>query len=291
MRISDRADFEKVPLRGGESFAYREFRLPRFPSPWHFHPEVELTYVVNSRGQRFVGDSIEAFDAGDLVLIGSNLPHYWRSYSEARAPAEFAHSLVIQFYADFLGERFLAAPEVRPVASLLRRAARGIRFSGNVRDRAAEVIRRLGSMEGPARLAALIGVLGDLAASKEGRYLSTPGFTPNLDDQASERISRCHRYVFGNLDTGIRLEEAAHEAGMSPGAFCRYFRKVTGKTFFDFVNEIRTGQACRLLIETDGNVTDICYASGFSSVSNFNRRFRERLGVSPRDYRKAHLQA
>jgi AraC-like DNA-binding protein len=246
---------------------------------------------VGSRGQRFVGDSIEAFDAGDLVLVGSNLPHYWRNYSEARDSSEFAHSLVIQFYEDFLGERFLAAPELRPVARLLKRAGRGICFAGDTGKRVAEEIHRMGSLDGVARLAALIGVLNDLAASREGRYLSTPRFAPNLDHQASERISRCHRYVFGNLGTGIHLEDAARAAGMSPGAFCRYFRRVTGKTFFNFVNEIRTGHACRLLIETDGSVTDICYASGFSSVSNFNRRFRERLGVSPRDYRKAHLQA
>jgi len=288
MRLIHKADYEKVPLARGESFACREFRLPRFNSPWHFHPEIELTYIANSSGQRFVGDSIEPFESGDLVLVGANLPHFWRNFATAKSRTEFAHSLVIQFRSDFLGETFLEAPELRPVADLLERAKRGLQFSGATRDRVAEAIRKMKGMSGPGRVANLLTMLAQLAAADDWRILSSSGFAPNLDENAVDRIARCHRYVFANIEGEIRLEGAAAAAGMSPSAFCRYFRRATGKTFFDFVNELRTGQACRLLIETDLSITGICYAAGFSSLSNFNRRFREHKGVTPREFRRAH---
>jgi AraC-like DNA-binding protein len=285
MRAKEQADFEHIPLPEGQSFACREFNEPRFTTPWHYHPEIELTYIVDGYGHRFVGDSIEPFDAGDLVLLGSNLPHYWRSMERAAPSGHQAHSRFIQFHPDFLGAGFFRAPELQPVTALLQRAQRGLEFHGSARGAAAAAIEQMRDLPGPERIATLVTVLSELAASTEVRVLSSPGFAPNLDHHAADRISRCHRYIFENIDGKIRLEDAASRAGMGPSAFCRYFRRVTGKTFFDVVNELRIAKACRLLVETEDSITDICYSSGFSSVSNFNRRFRDRRGASPRQYR------
>ena len=287
MRVKDQAHFEHIPLQEGESFACREFDKPRFTSPWHFHPEIELTSIVEGSGHRFVGDSIEQFDPGDLVLLGTNLPHYWRSSDNPAPNRSRAHSLFIQFRPDFLGDRFFSAPELQPVTALLDRAGRGLHFTGPTRDRVAAAIQGMRSLPGPARIASLLDVLHDLACSSESRVLSSPGFSPDLDRLSADRIARCHRYVFDNLDGNIRLDQAARAAGLCPSAFCRYFRRSTGKRFFDVVNELRISRACRLLVETELSVTDICYAAGFSSLSNFNRHFRSRRGVTPRQFRNS----
>jgi AraC-like DNA-binding protein len=203
--------------------------------------------------------------------------------STQRAPARF-----IQCRPDFLGASFFRAPELLSVSALLQRARRGLEFRGRARGRAADAIAHLRDLPGPKRVAALLTVLGELATAGNVRVLSSPGFAPNLDYHSADRISRCHRYIFENIDGQIRLDDAASEAGMAPSAFCRYFRRVTGKTFFDVVNELRIAKACRLLVETGDSITEICYASGFSSLSNFNRRFRSRRGASPREYRNHH---
>lgn len=281
-----RALLEKVALQPGESFACREFRLPRFDSRWHFHPECELTLIEQSHGLRFVGDSIERFEAGDLVLLGSNLPHYWTNPPEWRGPA---HSIVVQFREDLLGRDWLATPELAAVQRLLARAGRGVAFSGRTATVAAERLRAMAGLAPFPRLQALLEVLHALASAPGARLLASAGFAPVLDLDDASRLGRVLDYVNRMAGDGVQQREAARRAGLSPAAFSRYFRKKLGHTFEAFVNEVRVGRICRALIEEpERSVAEIALRAGYNNLANFNRQFRRRAGLAPLAYRRKH---
>jgi AraC-like DNA-binding protein/quercetin dioxygenase-like cupin family protein len=288
MQRSQKAKFELVPKCEGGSFNVREFKLPAFSSPWHFHPEYELTYIVNGTGSRFVGDSIAPFGPDDLVLIGTHLPHVWRNDAPAKAQADYAHSVVVHFDEDSFGKGFLDRPELREVRKLLARARRGIEFGPRTSAAAQPLLLEMRDLSGLPRLIRLLDLFDLLANAGTPRLLSSPGFSPQLDSFAGERINAAHQYVFRNFTGRIDHEEMARNAGMSASAFSRYFRRLTGRTVSQTVNEVRIGHARRMLIETDRTISEVAYASGFESLSNFNRRFRDISGISPREYRQRH---
>lgn len=283
-----KAKFEMIPKCEGGSFHIREFKLPAFSSPWHFHPEYELTYIVNGTGSRFVGDSIAPFGPGDLVLIGADLPHVWRSDAPAKARSDHAHSVVVHFDEESFGRYFLDCPELQEVRKLLARARRGIEFSPQTSAAARTLLLEMNDLSGLPRLIRLLELFDLLTRSGNPGLLSSPGFSPLPDPSAGERINAVHQYVFQNFTGRIDHEKMARNAGMSASAFSRYFRRMTGRTVSEFVNEVRIGHARRMLIEADRTIAEVAYASGFESLSNFNRRFRDISGISPREYRQQH---
>lgn len=283
MKATLRAEHELVPLGGDASFAVREFKLPRFTSPWHLHAEYELAWIVRGTGKRFVGDSVAGFSNGDLVLVGSNLPHYWCSDPAVKTGS---HSVVVQFRDDCLGEGFFDRPEMKAVKALLRRSRRGIEFSGATRKKVTERMMSLPRSSGLRRIQGFLAILDLLSTSKTAGVLASVGFLSTVDGFQDQRIGKACRYIFGNLAEEIRLADVAKVVGMNPEAFCRLFRRMTGQTLFSFINRARVGHACALLMESDLNVTEASYASGFHSLSNFNQRFREIKGMSPRQFRK-----
>lgn len=288
MQLPAKAEFELIPKSELHSFAVREFTLPGFKVPWHFHPECELTLILQSRGRRFVGDSLEEFAPGDLVLIGSNLPHYWRNPEPGKATRKQSKAIVVQFREECFGVDFLGLPELTGIRNLLLNARRGLQFAGKTRDAVATIMSRLPHRKGFDRLLALLNIFKLLQESAEVRVLSSPGFSPLLDEFASERINRAYKFIFEHFAAPIRHEEIARGAGMSLSAFGHYFKRVTGRTLTDFINDVRVGHASRLLIETDQPVSKIAYASGFESLSNFNHRFRKLTGINPKEYRHKH---
>lgn len=289
------AQYEKI-IRGNasHSFACRQFDSPGFTTPWHFHPEYELTLIVESRGQRFVGDSIAPFEPGDLVLLGPNLPHCWLNLPPVALPSERARSVVVQFSGDLLGRGWLDSPEMARIDALLReRAPRGVRFSGGAAARLSERLRRLPDLDGLDRLLELLKLLDALAKlpRRAAVALASEGFLPALNLEQAGRLERVCRFVHQNFQGPIRQTQAAALAHLSPEAFSRFFRQKTGRTFVDYLNDVRVGEACRLLIGQDAlGVTDICYGCGFGNLSNFNRHFRLRHGMAPREYRRRYLQ-
>jgi AraC-like DNA-binding protein/quercetin dioxygenase-like cupin family protein len=288
MQLQNKAEFELIPQSELHSFAVKAFTLPRFNVPWHFHPECELTLIVQSSGRRFVGDSIEAFVPGDLVLLGANLPHYWRNPGPEKNSKTKAQAVVAHFREECFGAEFLGLPEMTGVRNLLLRARRGLQFTGKTRDAVAAIMMQLPGSKGLDRLMALLNIFKLLHESAEARVLSSPGFAPLLDEFASERINRAYKFIFKNFTAPIRHGEIARGAGMSLSAFGHYFKRVTGHTLTDFINDVRVGHASRRLIETDQPVSKIAYESGFESLSNFNHRFRKLTGVSPKEYRREH---
>lgn len=285
-----RAAYEKIQPGPGRSFAFRNFDLPAFDSPWHFHPEIELTLVLSGTGRRFVGDHIAPYGPGDLVLLGPQLPHFWHSETESDGQVQRSKSLVVQFLPDFLGVGFFDLPELDAMHHLFATASRGLRFSGKSRKRAATLLERMATRSPQGQLLDLLETLDVLSRSPDAEVLASDGFAPALDMRTEERINRCQSYVFEHLSEPIQLEDVASHMGMSPSAFSRYFKKVMGKTFSRFVNELRVGRACRLLLETDQPIAAVAFDCGFNNLSNFNRRFRELQGVNPRAFRNQRVQ-
>ena len=290
MQIESKAEFELVPRGEQSSFVLREFKLPAFSSPWHFHPEVELACVLQSRGRRFVGDHLDFFHPGDLVLVGANLPHVWLNDTVARSAETLAHSLVIQFREDCLGQGFFSLPELAGIRKLLNAAKRGLQFTGRTRDAVAAIMLEMRMHGGMGQLIDLLSILQLLAQAEAPRSLSSAGFAPSLDDLAGQRVNLAYQHVFKNFSGPLDYEEIAMKAGMSQSAFCRYFKRVTGRNLSDFVCEVRLGHARRLLIETSDGIAQVAYASGFNNLSNFNHQFHKVVGCSPNDYRRQHRQ-
>lgn len=282
-----RARIEKISPGVEASFIYKRRSDPRFEFSWHFHPEYELTWIVRSRGRRFVGDGIAPYAEGDLVLLGADLPHTWCSDPSRRGRHE---AVVVQFRHDFLGRGFFDRPELAEVRRLLERSARGLRFAGRAQRAAARGMEEMGRLRGAERVAALLGVLARLARARDAAALSSPGFVPSLRRADAGRIDRAFRFIHGNFAGGLTLVEAAAAVPMSVPAFCRFFRRKTGKTFTQYVNELRVGETCRLLVETDRTVLQASLESGFNNLSHFNRRFRALRGMSPREYRRQFAQ-
>lgn len=280
-----RARIENILPEPGRSFYVVERRIQRFDAPWHFHPEIELTYIIASRGRRFVGDSIEPFAPGDLVLLGSNLPHFW--HNEAPRPGDgAAHSIVVQFRRDFMGAAFLAKPECRRVRQLLDRAGRGLVFPTRRLPETARRLEALSRAQGLPALTLLLEIL-DALSRVRGRPLATELYAPSVDLAAASRLMRVYDFMLSHYREPVTLAELARAGAMTPAAFSRFFKRSTGRNVSTVLNELRIGHAVRLLQETDLSVTEIALTAGFPTLSNFNRRFRELRSCTPRAFRRA----
>lgn len=282
--------FEKTPRTQWESFHCEEVRGPSYNAAWHFHPEYQITLVIKSNGHRLVGDNIAPLHPGDLVLVGSNLPHVWQQEEmRQRHSGPAVHAIIVRFLDTFGGREFLEIPEMEPVRRLLRRSARGLHVTGNTREAVAEQMRRLAAARGMERIGGLLSILGTLAQSRELKPVASPGFMPALDSADQDRMQRVCDYINGRLDGEIDRKQVAREAHLSEGAFSRFFKLRTGKTLPRYVNELRVGRACRLLAEADSKITDIAMECGFANLANFNRRFHEIMGLPPSQYRRTAL--
>ena len=281
---------ETTPQSVGESFHCEVVRGRGYGARWHFHPEYQITLVLKSAGYRIVGDNITALAGGDLVLVGSNLPHVWQQDLERDASREAVHAIVLRFRDDFLGTDFLQRPELEPVRNLLRRSARGLAVMGSTRERISAKIRELAEQTGFPRLHALLGILGSLAESRELRPIASAGFSPELRPADTARMQRVLRLIHASLDRGIDRDAAARCAGLSAGAFSRFFKTRTGKTLPQYINELRIGSACVRLRDAEAKVADIAIDCGFCNLANFNRQFRAVTRMSPREYRRAFDQ-
>lgn len=276
--------FEQTPQRQWESFHCEVVRGPGYGATWHFHPEFQITLVLKSTGYRLVGDNITPLAPGDLVLVGSNLPHVWQQ--DAGGGRTAVHAIVVRFLDTLLGRDFLEIPEAAAVKRLLKRAARGLRVKGRTRDAVAEQLQRLVEAKGLSRIAALLAILELLTQSRELQPIASAGFVPSLSSEDQGRMARVTAHIHAHLTGEIDRAGVARAAHLSEGAFSRFFKLRTGKTLPEYVNELRVGRACRLLADEPRKVTDIALDCGFRNLANFNRRFREITRLTPRDYRR-----
>lgn len=261
-----------------ESFVVYAYETSHFPFKWHYHPEYELTLITSGSGKRLVGDHYAAFTAGDLVLLGGSLPHTWTS-EPAR---QRASAIVIQFSETFIAP-FLEYPEGRGILTLLRKSERGL-FFGKRTEPVTEKIQHLSQAAGMEKLLALIDVLHHLS-KLPAATLSSSVMSPASTDTAEARINKVFQHLYRHYKKPLHIDQFARLIHLSPGAFCKFFKKITGKTFSDYVNDVRISKACTLLLETDRNITHIAYDVGFESITYFNRVFFKKKGSTPRVFR------
>ncbi len=264
---------------------------PHFLKVWHYHPELELVYVVKSTGTHFIGDHIERFEGGEVVLIGKDVPHMWlndEKYFEKR-PEQMAEAISIHFRKDFLGEAFLDAPETRKIKEMIEMSNRGIKFL-NLKRTVKNDIKALLHLEPFDQMIKLIGLLQTLALHRDYQILSSSSFLDTFFKTKNKRLDTIYEYVYKNFKNNINSKDVAQYVGMNPSAFSRFFKRLHRKTFTTYLNEIRVGYACKMLLESDENITTIAYESGFNNLSNFNRQFKVINKMSPSKYARFHKQ-
>lgn len=278
-----RAAYENIESKkGGQSFVAYHRQVPSFPFQWHYHPEYELTLIVKGNGKRLVGDSYHPFTAGDLVLLGPGLPHTWAS--DESSPRNVS-AVVIQFPASFI-DPFLGHSELDAVGRLLQASRRGLCFASKPAQELARRIQALPEHKGATRITELIGILDGLAARKYS-LLASEYYTPAKGGH-EQRINKVCQYILRRSAEEVTLQKAAALVHLSDSAFCKFFRRATGKTFSDYVNEVRTGHAAHLLMETDRSISEIAFEAGFESLTYFNRVFLRKKGMQPGMFRKKH---
>lgn len=278
--------YGKVDCPKQSFFRFNAKTISRSDFLWHFHDVYELNLVVCGRGTRFVGDHIGHYKDDDLVMMGPHLPHTWYSDPLLLNGANVHKSINIQFTANFLGDSLFLEPGWKHVVRLLQIGERGVLFTGHTQRQVSQLVRDLNSHRGPLRLIKFLTILDALGQSSEYEILSGREYNPILDPSSEKRIDKVWRFISENYTRPISLPEAAATANLSVSAFCDFFKRTAGKTFVSYVNELRVGLACKLLVETDRSVSAIAYESGFNNISNFNRRFLEVKKVSPKRYRQ-----
>ena len=277
--------FEKVRSASSSVIAF-ERNDSEFPFYWHYHPEFELTLIINSRGQRLVGDGIADYSPGDLVLLGPNVPHSWRSGPVKTQRAETHRAVVVQFRQDFLGEHFFELEEMAPVAHLLHRSSNGLAFGHTEIGRSvARSIAKLPLQSPGKRLATLLSVLVELAEEKNSQILSTLRVKPICRIADQHRIDEICLFLNENFTEEIEFSTLAKRFHLDQASLCRFFKRATGRTMTAYLNELRVGAAAQLLINTNDSILDIGFRVGFGNYSNFNRQFKRIKGFGPRTLR------
>jgi AraC-like DNA-binding protein len=275
--------FEAIEPNFGHSYTYQKFDSTKNNKDnlWHYHPEIELVYVNGGAGKRQIGSHISCYTDGDLILIGSNLPHCGFTDKFTGNKSE----IVIQMKADFLGNSFFNIPEMKQTQTLFEIARGGVAFSGETKNIVGEKLENLKNESNFEQLLSILAILNDLGNSQEFKVLNAEGFSFKTDIEDNDRINIVFNHVKNNFKEEVTLSEIADRAGMTVPSFCRYFKKITNKTFIQFVNEYRLVHASKLLAEQPMSITDVCFESGFNNFSHFNKSFKAFTGQNPSEYR------
>jgi AraC-like DNA-binding protein len=283
---------QKTPISENDAFEVKYLTAPHFDPNWHFHSEYQLFLVKKGTGTRFIGDHVSPFKSGDLVFTGPNLPHLWQSDLEYfNGDQEYiTEGIVIYFPENFLGKDFMNLKEMYKIKHLFQKAQRGMVIYGHTSDQAITILEGLLDVEDFDRILILLNLLNLLANSSEYKLLASEGYTNSLKETETDRMNRVHAYVMKNFREKISLNEVAAIANMSPSSFSRYFKIHANKTFSDFLAEIRIGYSCKLLISQKMDIAQVCYDSGFNTLSNFNRQFKALTHYNPLEYRKKYTE-
>lgn len=283
---------KKSSIPENNAFLIKDLKAPFFDPIWHFHQEYQLFVVMKGKGTRFIGDSIKPFSDGDMVFTGPNLPHLWRSdeaYYEKNSNLE-THGIVIYFNEKFLGDSLLNKEEMASVKYLFARANQGLEIVGNTNIKIKKRMKELLKVQGVESIIQLLKILNILSHSQEVKLISNTGYINSFKESDKHRMNIVHEHVMNNFKKNIKLEEVASIANMTPSSFSRYFSARANKSFSTFLSEIRTGHACKLLLEDNLSISQISYECGFRTLSNFNKQFKEITNTTPLKYKKDYLK-
>ncbi|GAB5471959.1 MAG: AraC family transcriptional regulator [Maribacter sp.] len=271
---------EPIPLGQEKSILGFSYAADNFDTPWHFHPQHELTYIEESTGTKFIGDYVGSYEPGELVLLRSNLPHCWKN---AQNGQNQSRSLVVQWNVGI----FPKVPELQVVFDLLRTAAKGMLFDFKETKELIPTLKRLPSLEGHELYIQLLELLTALAKCPY-RTLSEASFIDDLPTEYGSRMSTIHEFVSKYFERKIYLKEVADLVSLSEQSFSRFFSKMMGRSFFTFLNEYRINRASRMLLDTDYSVAEIGYFCGYESLPFFHKQFNKFKNCTPLVYRKKH---
>lgn len=280
-----KAKFHQVPKPFNNAFSIRHDILPHFGTIWHYHPEVELHYLIKGEGVRFIGDHIDHFRQDDMVLLGSNLPHTWKCH-ELQEGESHVEALVLHFHPECLGKEFLTVSETQDISRLIQLSKNGLIIHGDTKERVREQMEAMKDTQGLEKLIHLLTIFRVLAYSQEYNVLSN-SFAPNQLHKIDEsRMDKVFSYTLKNFKEKISIEDVATLCNLSSTSFCRYFKTITNKSYFDFLTEVRLNHACRLILDSDLTMQHIAIESGFENTSNFYRHFKNFKATTPTEYRK-----
>lgn len=270
----------------GSSFTYTKYAQKTNSKSHllHYHPEIEIVFVNGGAGKRQIGSHISYYTNGSLVMIGSNLPHCGFTDEKTGNKDE----IVIHFKPDFLGNDFFGAPEMKKIQNLLNQAKSGIAFGGETKKRIGTKMDLMENKSPIERLVTLLSILDELESSEEYTILNADGFSLELQVQDNDRINVIFNYVKDHFQEPISVDEISNLVSMTTPSFCRYFKKISNKTFTEFVNEYRLVHASKLLAEKAISINEVCYESGFNNFSHFSKSFKQYTGKSASQYRQEH---
>ena len=282
--IKHKPAFESIAPDFGYSFTYHKFDSSRENTDnlWHYHPEIELVYINGGAGKRRIGSHVSYYTNGDLILIGSNLPHCGFTDKFTGNKSE----TVVQMKTDFLGNDFFDIPEMGKIQKLLEVAKGGMAFNGDIKESVGRKMEHLENQSHFQRLLSILGILDDLSYSQEFSVLNAQGFALEAEVKDNDRINIIFNYVKSNFQEEILLSKMADMVSMTIPSFCRYFKKTTNKTFVQFVNECRLVHASKLLTEKPMSIAEVSFECGFNNFSHFNKSFKAFTGQNPSEYRK-----
>lgn len=284
--MSVKATLLKRGATPDHSFSVARHDFPHFLKVWHYHVELELVYIVRSEGTRFIGDNIDRFQAGELMLIGSNLPHmyqndvaYFEPKSEKRAEAYAVH-----FNPVFLKTSFSDIPELLEFHNLIEKAKLGLKFSAKTVALVGPKILALKKADDLSRMLGFMAILADLCRDNETNTIASSGFVNHFEQAGDLKLDKVYDYVMHHFQEDINVDDIVDLVSMNKSSFCRYFKRTTQKTFTEFLNDIRIGFACKMLVERQMGILEISYYCGYNNISHFNRQFKKKMSMSPSAY-------
>ncbi|WP_152285653.1 AraC family transcriptional regulator [Flavicella marina] len=271
-----------------ERLSVTKKEVPCLDATWHYHAQYELLYITKSTGIRFVGDSVAHFEPGDLVLVGPYLPHLWRNDPEYYTEGQFdsVNTIVMKFNYDFLGEGAFDNPEFAEIKKMLSQSKYGVSFGNKISKKLHKDLIGIYDATRPEQSIKLLNILYNLSISEDRIQLSSSDMRQYTTNN-SDRIDTVLKFISDNYASYISLEDVADVACMTTNSFCRFFKKMTNKSFTRFLNEVRIRNASRLLVQEDYPVNEVCYLVGYKSVTNFNKQFKQVMGCTPKNYRRS----
>jgi AraC-like DNA-binding protein len=281
---------ERLPISKSSPLKARFFDYEHFSYPLHFHSEYEIIYIKEGTGTRFLGNSITKFQAGDILLIGSNLPHFMKSddtYHSGNADLK-VKGTIIQFEKEFMYYAINHYPHFIKIKNLFQESQRGIYFAAASFPKLQDLIEKIPLENGLNQMMLFLEILKEMSETDNRQTISTTDFV-NETIYDTARIDKVISFLNKNYTRNVSLEEIASFAAMNASAFCRYFKSKTGKPFKNYILDMRIGYACKLLLMEDISISQLSSQCGFETISHFNKTFKKNTGYVPSQYRKSLL--
>lgn len=282
---------QKSAIPSAKMLVVKQLKELHFDPNLHLHPEYQLFLVVKGRGTRFIGDNIKAFKPGDLVFTGPNLPHMWRDDHTANDNKKSTIlGIVIYFPENFLGDVLHEKEEMEKIRHLFDKAARGLEIHGKTNRVVGKMMQELLHEKGVSSIILLLKILNTIAESSEYTPITHINYLPVNNKVETDRMNKIYHYLMKNFRQKVSLAEIADLVNMTETSFSRYFKSRVNKSFSDFLKELRIDYARKLLNENKVSINQVSYDSGYTTLSNFNKQFKEVTGTTPLQYRNEYLK-